>query len=375
MSAETVPGAVEVPLFATGPVLSPLLDEVAARQRAVLESGRYVLGPEVEAFEREFAEYLGVRHCVGVANGTEALTIALRALGVEPGAEVVVPALTFYATAEAVVNAGARPVFCDVDPGTLTMTAETAERAIGERTAALLPVHLFGNPAPIDELRELARARGLQLVEDAAQAAGATLARRHAGSLGDAAAFSFFPSKNLGGFGDGGAIACDDDDVAVRVRRLRAHGSADRQLHTEVGYNSRLDEMQAAALRVLLPHLGQWTAARRRAAATYESAGLGESVELTQETPGGESCFHLYVVRSDDRDDLQESLAREGIGSRAYYTIPLHRQPALAAYAPETPLPVVERAAATLLALPMGPALDESQVAAVVEAVRRHVSR
>jgi dTDP-3-amino-3,4,6-trideoxy-alpha-D-glucose transaminase len=374
MSAGAARATESVPLFATRPALEPLLDEVAARQRAVLESGRYVLGPEVEAFEREFAAYLGANHCVGVANGTEALTIGLRALGVEPGTEVVVPALTFYATAEAVVNAGAVPVFCDVDPGTMTMTAATAEAAVGERTAALLPVHLFGNPAPMAELGELARTRGLLLLEDAAQAAGARLDGRPAGSLADAAAFSFFPSKNLGGFGDGGALVCDDDEVAAFARRLRAHGSADRRLHTEVGYNSRLDELQAAALRVLLPHLDEWTAARRRAAAAYEAAGLGEVVELPRETPGGEPCHHLFVVRSDERERLREGLTDEGIGCRAYYTTPLHRQPALERYAPDRPLAAAEQVAATSLALPMGPALAESQAAAVVAAVRRHAA-
>ncbi len=366
---------VTVPLFATRAALAPLLDEVASRQRAVLESGRYVLGPEVEAFEREFATFAGARHCVGVANGTEALTIALRALGVGPDAEVVVPALTFYATAEAVVNAGARPVFCDVDPRTLTMTAATAEAAIGERTAALLPVHLFGNPAPMGELRELAATRGLRLLEDAAQAAGATLGGRLAGSLGDAAAFSFFPSKNLGGFGDGGAILCDDDEVAASARRLRAHGSADKRLHTEVGYNSRLDELQAAGLRVLLPHLEEWTAARRRVARAYADAGLGDLVELPRETGGGESCYHLYVVLSEARDELARGLADAGIESRAYYKTPLHRQPALEACAPAGPLPGVERAAAMSLALPMGPALSAEQVHAVVDAARKGLSR
>ena len=217
-----LPSSHERSTVATRPALEPLLAEIAARQRAVLASGRYVLGPEVEAFEREFAAFVGVRHCVGVANGTEALTIALRALGIEPGDEVVVPALTFYATAEAVVNAGARPVFCDVDPRTFNMTAATAEPAIGERTAALLPVHLFGNPAPMAELRGLAETHDLRLLEDAAQAAGATLGGRRTGSLADAAAFSFFPSKNLGGFGDGGAILTDDDEVAATARRLRA---------------------------------------------------------------------------------------------------------------------------------------------------------
>jgi dTDP-4-amino-4,6-dideoxygalactose transaminase len=359
-----------VPLFATREAVAPLLDEVAARQRAVLESGRYVLGPEVEAFERELAAHVGVRHCVGVANGTEALTIALRALGVGPGDEVIVPALTFYATAEAVVNAGARPVFCDVDPRTFTMTAATALPAVGERTAALLPVHLFGNPAPIDELRELAAAYDLRLLEDAAQAAGARLGGRPAGSLGDAAAFSFFPSKNLGGFGDGGAVLSDDEEVAARARRLRAHGSEDKLLHTDVGYNSRLDELQAAGLRVLLPRLEEWTAARRGAAHAYAEAGLGELVELPRETAGGESCYHLYTVLAEDRERLRAGLAEAGVESRAYYTIPLHRQPALQRFAPDGELPGAERVAATSLALPIGPALSERQVATVVAAVR-----
>ncbi len=359
-----------VPLFATRAALAPLLDEVAARQRAVLESGRYVLGPEVEAFERELAEFAGARHCVGVGNGTDALTIALRALGIGGGDQVVVPALTFYATAEAVLNAGATPVFCDIDPRTFTMTAATAAAAIGERTAALLPVHLFGNPAPMEELRELATARGLRLLEDAAQAAGATLGGRRAGALGDAAAFSFFPSKNLGGFGDGGAILTGDDEVAALARRLRAHGSADKQLHTEVGFNSRLDELQAAGLRVLLPELERWTAARRRVARAYAKAGLGEVVELPRETAGGESCFHLYTVLSVERERLADGLGATGIGSRAYYTVPLHRQPALAEHAPAQALPGAERVAATSLALPMGPALGDDEVAVVADAAR-----
>ncbi len=358
-----------VPLFATRPAIEPLLSEVADRQRAVLESGRYILGPEVEAFEAEFAAYVGVRHCVGVASGTDALTIALRALGVGRGDEVVVPALTFYATAEAVVNAGASPVFCDVDPRTFEMTAAAAEPAVGERTKVLLPVHLFGNPAPIGELRALAESRGLRLLEDAAQAAGASLHGEMAGALGDAATFSFFPSKNLGGFGDGGAIVTDDDDLAASARRLRHHGSEDNRLHTEVGYNSRLDELQAAALRVLLPHLGEWTAGRRRAARSYAASGLGDLVELPLETEGGESCYHLYVVRSAQRDRLRAGLAEAGIGARAYYTTPLHRQPAMAPYASNASLPGVERAAAESLALPMGPALSDAQVSEVAQAV------
>jgi dTDP-3-amino-3,4,6-trideoxy-alpha-D-glucose transaminase len=362
-----------VPLFATGPALRPLLDEVAERQNAVLRSGRYILGPEVEAFEREFANFLGVRHCVGVANGTEALTIALRALGVGPGDEVVVPALTFFATAEAVVNCGATPVFCDVDPDTFVMTAASAEPAIGSRTRALVPVHLYGNPAPMTELRALAAGNDLALLEDAAQAAGARYEGKMAGGLGDAATFSFFPSKNLGGFGDGGAIVSDDDEVAEAARRLRFHGSGDRQIHTEIGYNSRLDDLQAAGLRVLLPHLADWTEGRRRAAAAYAADGLAEQLTLPTETPGAESCYHLYVVRAPDRDELAARLAEADVGARAYYTTPLHHQPALRRFAPADPLPAVEAAAAESLALPMGPALSEAEVAQVCEAVRSRV--
>ena len=359
----------DIPLFATKASLEPLLGEVADRQRAVIESGRYILGPEVDAFEREFAAYLDVAHCVGVANGTEAITIALRAAGIGPGDEVVVPALTFYASAEAIVNVGADPVFCDVDPATYCMTAATAEVAIGERTAALLPVHLYGNPAPMGELAELARSRGLKLVEDAAQAAGARFGDARAGGLGDAGTFSFYPSKNLGGFGDGGAIVTDDDELAAAARRLRLHGSEEKSIHTEVGYNSRLDELQAAALRVLLPHLDAWTKARRRAAARYAQSGLGDVVDLPAEAAGGESSWHLYVVRSEERERLHQGLTEARIGARPYYTTPLHRQPAMERWAREA-LPETERAAEQCLALPMGPALVDGDVDAVAAAAR-----
>lgn len=358
-----------VPLFATRAALEPLLDEVAARQEAVLRSGRYILGPELESFEAEFADYLGSRHCIGVANGTDALTIALRALGVGAGDEVVVPGLTFYATAEAVVNAGATPIFCDVDPETFTMTAATAEMAMSSRTKALVPVHLYGNPAPMTELRDLAAAHELRLLEDAAQAAGAKLEGKAAGALGDAATFSFFPSKNLGGFGDGGAILTEDDEVAAIARRLRFHGSDTQDLHTEVGYNSRLDDLQAAGLRVLLPQLPGWTASRRRVAAAYAASGLDEVVELPVETSGAESCYHLYVVRLQNRDRLAARLAAAGVGARAYYSTPLHRQPALQRFAPSDSLSGVDAAAAESLALPMGPALRDEQVAEVADAV------
>jgi dTDP-4-amino-4,6-dideoxygalactose transaminase len=368
----TLPDPLSVPLFATRDAIEPLLPEVATRMRSVLDSGRYVLGPEVSAFEAEFAEYLGAEHCVGVANGTDALTIALRALGVGPGAEVIVPAVSFYATAEAVVNAGARPVFADVDPETWCLTAATVEPLLNERTAALVPVHLFGNPAPVGELLELARSRGgqrIRVLEDAAQAAGAKLNGDRAGALADAATFSFYPSKNLGGFGDGGAITTSDDEVAERARQLRFHGSTDKKVHTAVGYNSRLDELQAAALRVLLPHLDEWTAARRDVAGRYHELGLGDAVTPPVETPSAKSCFHLYVISTPRRDELAAKLSELGIGNRVYYTPALHEQPGMAEFKPADRLLGADAFCESCLALPMGQSLDDAGVEQVVESV------
>jgi dTDP-3-amino-3,4,6-trideoxy-alpha-D-glucose transaminase len=337
----------EVPLFATS--LAPYNERLAEAIARVIPTREFILGPEVEAFEREFAAYLGVRHCVGVANGTEALTIALRALGVRPGDEVVMPSFTFYATAEAAINAGAKPAFCDIDLDTFCVTAETVRPALSSRTKAIVPVHLFGNVAPVPDLREF----GLPILEDAAQAAGAALAGVKAGALGDAATFSFFPSKNLPGLGDGGAIATSDDEVADRARTLRFHGSRDKSTFVEVGYNSRLDSVQAAALRVLLPELDGWNARRREAAAAYERLGLGEHAALPRATDGAEHVYHLYVVRADSLP----------LG-RGYYRVPVHRQPAIAA---DVELPATEEAARTNVALPMGPELTEEQVRTVVQ--------
>jgi dTDP-3-amino-3,4,6-trideoxy-alpha-D-glucose transaminase len=354
---------VSVPLFATS--LDRHLPQLTERLAEVAAGGRYILGPEVEAFERELADFLGVKHCVGVGNGTDAITIALRALGVGPGDEVVCPSFTFYATVEATVSAGATPVYCDVDPRTFCVTAETVKAAITPRTKAIVAVHLFGNVAPMDELREL----GLPVLEDAAQAIGARLNGKRAGGLGDAATFSFFPSKNLPCLGDGGAVATNDDDVAHAIRRLRFHGSDDKQTFVEVGYNSRLDELQAAVLRVLLPELDGWNAARRAAAHAYAREGLGELVELPQPVDGAEHVHHLYVVRHDHADELAAALGQSQIGARGYYRTPIHRQPATARYAPPgLDLPGTEEAARTHLALPMGPELSEDQVREVVAA-------
>jgi len=352
-----------VSLFASSlEAYKPRLAEALAQ---VVDAGRYILGPEVEAFEEELARYLGARHCVGVGNGTDAITIALRALGVEPGDEVICPSFTFYATVEGAVNAGATPVYCDIDPHTFCVTPETVRAAMTPRTKAIVAVDLFGNVAPTDELAEL----GVPVLEDAAQAAGARLREGMAGALGDAATFSFFPSKNLPCLGDGGAVVTDDDEVAKRARRLRFHGSDDKKTFVEVGYNSRLDEMQAAVLRILLPELDGWNASRRAAAQSYARHGLGEYAELPEPAPGAEHVYHLYVVRHERAGRLRDVLAARGIGARAYYRTPIHRQPATAGYAPAgLELPGTDEAARTHLALPMGTQLSDGAVREVVQA-------
>ncbi len=356
-----------ISLFDTATPLAPLRSAIDTAIASVLDRGAFVLGPEVEAFEREFAAYLGVKHAIGVANGTDAITIALRALGVGPGDEVVVPSFTFYATAEAVVTAGAKPVFCDVDPGTRNVTVETVRAALSPGCKAIVAVDLFGLPAPAGELRE---AFGLPVLEDAAQAAGASWKGRRAGALGDVATFSFYPSKNLSCFGDGGAVTTDDDEVAELVRTLRFHGSRDKKTFEYVGYNSRLDELQAAILRVLLPELDSWGAGRRAAAQAYVDAGLGEFVTLPAVPDGAEAAWHLYVVSHADADVLERVLADAGIGARGYYRTPIHRQRAMAPYAREgLELPYTEELARTNIALPMSPAYGPEQAAEVAAAL------
>jgi dTDP-4-amino-4,6-dideoxygalactose transaminase len=355
---------VAIPLFASS--LAPYQDAIADKLREVAASGRYILGPEVQAFEDEFAAWLGAAHCVGVGNGTDALQIALRAAGVGPGADVVMPSLTFYATAEAAANLGARPVFCDVDPTTYCVTTDTVERALTPKTRAIVPVHLFGNLAPVHLLRDF----GLPVIEDAAQAAGSTWNGKRAGSLGDAATFSFFPSKNFACLGDGGAVITNDEELGALARRLRFHGSVDKQTYTEVGWNSRLDAIQAGVLRVLLPQLDRWSHARRNAAAMYEQAGLGDLVQLPRATPGSEPAWHLYVVRHERADELIAGLNDAGIEARAYYRVPVHRQPAMTEFG-DVELPGTEEAARTNFAIPMGTGLQSDHVDQVVHTLQR----
>lgn len=354
-----------VPLFDPTTPRAPLRADLRAAVHRVLDGGAFVLGPEVEAFETEFAAYLGAGHAIGVANGTEAITVALRALGVGPGDEVVVPSFTFWASAEAIPPTGATPVFADVDPGTMCVTAETVKAALTPRTKAVIVVHLFGNVAPVAEIEAL----GVPVLEDAAQAAGSTSIAGRPGALGTIATFSFYPSKNLGAFGDGGAITTGDAALADRVRTLRFHGSADKVDYVDIGYNSRLDELQAAILRVQLPRLDAWAEARAAAGDRY-AAALDGVVTLPQATSGTRPAWHLYVIRHAAADRLAAALATAGIGARAYYRTPVHEQPPMRQWAPSHALPGTAEAARTHLAIPMSAALTAAQVDEVSAAIR-----
>jgi dTDP-4-amino-4,6-dideoxygalactose transaminase len=350
-----------IPLVDVKAQYAPLVPELKDRFAEVLESGRFIFGPEVEAFEREAAAYLGVPRALGVANGTDALVLALEAMGVERDDEVICPSFTFYATAEAIARVGATPVFADIDPVTLNLDPRDVAARVTERTKAIVPVHLFGRPAQLAELAAL----GVPLLEDAAQAFGAP----GIATTGVCSTFSFFPTKNLFALGDGGLVACTDESVAETVRRLRFHGSVDKKTFELIGTNSRLDAIQAAALRVFLPRLAGWNRARREAAARYAELGLGEIVELPLDEPG--HVYHRFVVRTTERDRIADALTEGGIASASYYVTPLHLQPAMAylGYAPGS-LPETERAAAENLALPMWGGIEPAQQEQVVATVR-----
>ena len=355
-----------VPLFDTSRPLEPLREELRAAVARVLDSERYILGPEVDAFEGEFADYCGASHAIGVANGTEAITIALRAMGVGPGDEVVVPSFTFYASAEAIPATGATPVFCDIDPDTYCVTADTVRAALTPKTKVVIAVHLFGNVAPVAEIEAL----GVPVLEDAAQAAGSVSDRGRPGALGTAATFSFFPSKNLGAFGDGGMITTSYPELAERVRVLRFHGSRDKVTYEAVGYNSRLDEIQAAVLRVQLPHLDGFADGRRRAARHYEEAGLGELVKLPVPVDGASPAWHLYVIGDTQAERAEASLRAAGVECKPYYRTPVHRQEAMRQWGEGVDLPATEHAARCHLAIPMSPLLTREQADEVVAALR-----
>ena len=353
-----------------------LKSEIDGAIQRVLDTSTFILGPEVEAFERAFAEYVGARFCVGVSNGTAALQLAVTACGVGPGDEVIVPANTFFATAEAVSTAGARPVFVDCDPVSYNIDASKIEAAINERTRAIIPVHLYGQSADLDPVFDIAERRNLSVIEDAAQAHGARYKGRRVGALGRAGCFSFYPGKNLGAYGEGGAVVTNDAEVARRVRLLRDHGSEQKYRHEVIGYNFRLEGLQGAVLGVKLKHLDDWNALRRAHAARYAEL-LGEvesngALVLPREMPYAEHVYHLYVVRTDARDALQHALHEAGVQTGIHYPVPVHLQPAYAAHGHQPgDFPEAERQALSILSLPMFPELTDEQIKRVAETIKR----
>ena len=359
-----------IPILDLQPEIEELWVDLQAALEGVLRSGQFILGPNVRAFEKAFAGFLGVPEGVGVNSGTDALIIGLRALDVGEGDEVITTPFTFFATAEAISILGATPVFVDIDPDTFNIDPDALEAAITPRTRCILPVHLFGLPAAMDRIMQLAQEHDLVILEDCAQALGAEISGKKVGTFGDAAAFSFFPSKNLGAFGDAGAIATSDPTVAQRSRTLRAHG-AEKKYHNEMlGYNSRLDEIQAAILRVKLPQLSRMNAGRRRAAAKYSERLHGvEGVVCPAVGEDVTHAFHQYTIRvlGGRRDQVAAALQRNGIATMVYYPVPVHKLPV---YADVTgPLPVAERAADEVLSLPLWPSIDDTTIDRVVAAV------
>lgn len=354
-------------LRAAGRELAAELEDAIRR---VVDSGWYILGPEVEAFEREFADYCGARHCVGVGNGLDALYLVLRAWNVGPGDEVIVPANTYIATWLAVSRTGARPVPVEPDPRTFNLDPRRVEAALSARTKAILPVHLYGLPADMDPIRALARAHRLKVLEDAAQAHGARYRGRRAGALGDAAAFSFYPTKNLGALGDGGAVVTDDAELARQVAALRNYGSRRKYENEIQGHNSRLDELQAAVLRVRLRCLDAWNGRRRARARLYLSRLAGLPLALPREPDGLEHAWHLFVIRSPQRDELQRRLGARGVETLIHYPVPPHLQPAYGELGLRAgALPLTEAIHREALSLPIGPHLSEEQARRVADAV------
>jgi dTDP-3-amino-3,4,6-trideoxy-alpha-D-glucose transaminase len=357
------PMTADVPFVNLARQHEPIAADLRAAFERVLGASSYILGEEVAGFEAEFAAYCGARHCVGVASGTAALTIATLASGIEPGSEVIVPAHTFIASALGLAHAGAVPVFCDVDADTGLIDPAAAEAAISDRTAAILAVHLYGQMCDMDELRAVARRHSLLLLEDAAQAHGARYRDGRAGAFGDAAAFSFYPSKNLGALGDGGAIVTNDERIADQARRYRHLGQLGKGDHDVLGYNERLDGLQAAFLRAKLPHLDAWNAARRERAAEYRE-GLGGRLRLLEERPESPSIFHLFPVRIDDRDELARRLGEAGVATGVHYSPEVPAQPPFAGAAGE--FPEAEAWAREELSLPMFESLTHAEAARVV---------
>lgn len=361
----------EIPFLNLQAPYAELKDEFDAAAARVMASGQYILGAEVAAFEQEFAAYCEARHCVGVGNGLDALHLILRGYGIGAGDEVIVPANTYIATWLAVSQAGARVVAVEPDEGTYNLNATLLEKAITPRTKAIIAVHLYGQPADMDAINAIARAHNLRVIEDAAQAHGARWRKRRVGGLGDAAGWSFYPGKNLGAMGDAGAITTNDEELALRLRVLRNYGSEVKYVNQVKGFNTRLDELQAAVLRVKLRHLDEWNERRRQVARAYLNELEGLNLMLPFVAEESDPVWHLFVVRSRERERLQKELTRQGIGTLIHYPIPPHLQAAYAEYdMKEGSLPITEAIHREVLSLPMGPHITETQTQAIIDSVR-----
>jgi dTDP-4-amino-4,6-dideoxygalactose transaminase len=346
-----------------------LQHQLDAAVRQVMAAGQFIMGPNVAAFENEAEAYLDVPHCVSVNSGTDALMLALRALDIGPGDEVITTPFSFFATSEAIASCGARPVFVDIDPTTFNIDPAAIADAVTSRTAAIVPVHLYGLPAPMREIMDVANRRGLAVVEDCAQAFGASIDGRRAGTIGDAGAYSFFPSKNLGAYGDAGLVATRSTSIAQRIRALRTHGGLHKYYHDELGVNSRLDELQAAILRVKLPHVDRWNELRAAVASRYRAGLAGaEGIELPAEHGGTRHVYHQFTIRIAGRDRVREQLQAAFIQTMVYYPLPLHLQRAHSnlGYKPGA-FPAAEAAAREVLSLPMFPELPHADQAAVID--------
>lgn len=358
-----------IPILNLQPEIEELWDELNAAIQGVLRSSEFILGSEVKAFEREAAEYLGVQHAIGLNSGTDALVIALKALDIGPGDEVITSPFTFFATAESISLVGATPVFVDIDPSTFNIDPQRIEAVISPHTKAIMPVHLYGNPAAMDQIMAIARKHDLKVIEDCAQSFGARLGGHQTGTIGDVGAFSFFPSKNLGAYGDGGLLATNSDQIAEAARMLRAHGARKKYHNERIGFNSRLDTLQAAVLRVKLPHLEKYNQARREVAKRYNQLLADvEGLVLPEVTEG--HVFHQYTLRvvSGKRDAVKKKLAEAGIDTMIYYPVPLHQLPIYSQS--NLSFPFAEQAALEVLSLPIWPQISPAVQEQVAKALR-----
>jgi dTDP-4-amino-4,6-dideoxygalactose transaminase len=361
----------KIPILDLRPQVDALWPELTTAVEKVLKSTAFILGPEEQTLEKELSAHLGIKHALGCNSGTDALFIALRALNIGPGDEVITSPFTFFATAEAISHVGATPVFVDIEETSMNIALDQIEKAVTPKTKAIIPVHIFGRPVDMDAVMAVARKHNLKVVEDCAQSFGATWKGKQTGTIGDIGCYSFFPSKNLGAYGDGGLMVTNDDELAATMKMLRVHGSRKKYYNECVGYNSRLDEMQAAILRVKLPHIAKWNEARREVARRYNALLKGVPGVITPEVADGH-VFHQYTIRVQgvDRDKLQERMAQDGIGTMVYYPVPCHKLKLYEESHRGVVMPLSEKLAAEVISLPIWPELDEATQARVVEVLR-----